>query len=190
MAGFAGVDAPEAGRGATQDRLTIDRMRLSISRMGKTKETAPRFQVKEYALPFGNVRTEKSSRKKLPDALSVHLAVVSGIAVSAVLEMAGLLEISEDEMARHIDIPRSTYHRYRSKGGRLDLLRSDAIEKFASLYRQACETFGGDKEAARQWLKAPQVGLAHQVPLQLARTTVGFREVQKLLTRINEGVYA
>ncbi len=55
---------------------------------------------------------------------------------------------------------------------------------------QAIAVFDGDEDAARQWLGCPQIGLGNAVPLDCAQTTFGFREVEKLLTRIDHGVYA
>ncbi|WP_082407641.1 MbcA/ParS/Xre antitoxin family protein [Verrucomicrobium spinosum] len=39
-------------------------------------------------------------------------------------------------------------------------------------------------------LNAPQTGLGGAIPLDYARTEVGAREVEALLTRIEHGVYA
>ena len=38
--------------------------------------------------------------------------------------------------------------------------------------------------------KLPQIGLGDAIPLELAQTSFGFREVEKLLTRFSHGVYA
>ena len=65
-----------------------------------------------------------------------------------------------------------------------------ALARHASLLAQAVATFDGDKEAARQWMNCPQIGLGNAVPLELAKTSFGSREVEKLLTRVNYGVYA
>jgi putative toxin-antitoxin system antitoxin component (TIGR02293 family) len=46
------------------------------------------------------------------------------------------------------------------------------------------------KEAGRQWLSSPQVGLGGAVPLEYAETELGAREVEHLLGRIEHGVYS
>ena len=64
------------------------------------------------------------------------------------------------------------------------------LARYARLNAKAQEVFEGDEEAARTWLHTPPPGLGNVVPLEFARTTVGYREVEKLLTRIDLGVYA
>jgi putative toxin-antitoxin system antitoxin component (TIGR02293 family) len=67
---------------------------------------------------------------------------------------------------------------------------SDSLARHSSLLSQAIAVFDGDEEAAKQWLSCPQVGLGNGVPLDLAQTSFGYREVEKLLTRIDHGAYA
>ena len=80
---------------------------------------------------------------------------------------------------------------YKLKGrARLTEHESDALARHSSLLSQALAVFDGDETAARKWLGSAQIGLGDAVPLDLAQTTFGFREVEKLLTRIDHGVYA
>jgi putative toxin-antitoxin system antitoxin component (TIGR02293 family) len=67
---------------------------------------------------------------------------------------------------------------------------NEVSEGHSTLLSQAIAVFDADEEAAKQWLRSPQIGLGNAVPLDLARTTFGYREVEKLLTRIDHGVYA
>jgi putative toxin-antitoxin system antitoxin component (TIGR02293 family) len=45
-----------------------------------------------------------------------------------------------------------------------------------------------DDEAAREWIREPQLGLGYRTPLDLIRTEIGFREVEDLLGRMEYGV--
>jgi len=47
----------------------------------------------------------------------------------------------------------------------------------------------GSKEQAIRWLNAPKVALFDQTPLELLNTSIGTKEVEKLLNRIEYGVY-
>jgi putative toxin-antitoxin system antitoxin component (TIGR02293 family) len=58
------------------------------------------------------------------------------------------------------------------------------------LVAQATTVFESDEPTAKRWLSSPQIGLGGAVPVDLAKTAVGYREVEKLLTRIDRGVYA
>ncbi len=93
-----------------------------------------------------------------------------------------------DQLAEKLGIARATLHR-RKASGRLAPDESDRVIRFARLFRQADEVFGGAVEA-RQWLAFPQYGLGGAVPLDYARTEVGAREVESLLGRIEYGVYS
>jgi putative toxin-antitoxin system antitoxin component (TIGR02293 family) len=54
---------------------------------------------------------------------------------------------------------------------------------------QATGVFDSES-SARAWLTRPQIALAGFVPLELADTGAGIREVENLLGRIDYGVYA
>jgi putative toxin-antitoxin system antitoxin component (TIGR02293 family) len=102
----------------------------------------------------------------------------------ALREMLGL---GAEELAGHLAISRSTLAR-RRKSGRLDMLESDRLVRFARLLARAREVFGG-AEAARSWLRAPARALGHTAPLAYAQTEVGGREVEDVLGRIEHGVF-
>lgn len=120
-----------------------------------------------------------------------HAQIIQGLPIKALPPIAESLGLSPEELARRVGVSRATFHRKLNKPRQLlSLLESDALARYESLLSQAVETFDGDEEAARQWLSTGQPGLGNAVPLDLARTTVGFREVEKLLRRIDLGVYA
>lgn len=122
--------------------------------------------------------------------MPTHDDIVAGLRVAAVNEAAEEYGITPAEMAKRIGVPRSTFHRKLRRNALLSGHESDALARHSSLMRKAVSVFAGDKGAARQWLGAPQVGLGGAIPSEFAGTTFGFREVEKLLTRINYGVYA
>ncbi len=61
--------------------------------------------------------------------------------------------------------------------------------RFSQLLEHATKVFG-DVDRARAWLKHPQRGLGGAVPLDYAETEIGAREVDRLLGRIDYGVYS
>jgi putative toxin-antitoxin system antitoxin component (TIGR02293 family) len=126
---------------------------------------------------------------RLPE-YPTHDAIVAGYGVASVHEVAEQLGIPTAELAGRIGVARSTFHRKLKSGTRLSGHESDALARHSALLSQALAVFDGDAGAARRWLGSAQVGLGGAVPLDLAGTTPGFREVEKLLTRIDHGVYA
>ena len=59
--------------------------------------------------------------------------------------------------------------------------------RFARLWSLAVDVFEND-DGARSWLKEKALGLAGRVPLDVARSEAGAREVETLLQRIDHGI--
>jgi putative toxin-antitoxin system antitoxin component (TIGR02293 family) len=119
-----------------------------------------------------------------------HEEIKAGFRAHSVAEVAQRYGMTPAEMAQRIGVSRSTFHRKQKKDSLLTGHESDALARHAGLLARAIAVFDGDEEAARQWLACPQIGLGNAIPLECAQTTVGFREAEKLLNRIDHGVYA
>jgi putative toxin-antitoxin system antitoxin component (TIGR02293 family) len=119
-----------------------------------------------------------------------HGEIMAGFRTHSVAEVAQRFGISPAAMAERIGVSRSTFHRKQKEDALLTGHESDALARHAGLLAQAVAVFDGDEEAARQWLNCPQIGLGNAIPLEFAQTSFGFREVEKLLTRVDRGVYA
>jgi putative toxin-antitoxin system antitoxin component (TIGR02293 family) len=68
-------------------------------------------------------------------------------------------------------------------------LESERSVRFARLYQKVIDLFEGDAVGARTWLSSPHRALAGGVPLSLAETEAGAREVEDLIGRLEHGVY-
>lgn len=88
-----------------------------------------------------------------------------------------------------IDIPRRTMTR-RKREGRFLPNESDRLIRAARLFGKTLELFEGNREAATQWLTSTQPALGGAVPLDLARSEVGAREVERLVGRLEHGVFS
>jgi putative toxin-antitoxin system antitoxin component (TIGR02293 family) len=100
----------------------------------------------------------------------------------------GTLELEPEQLPSLVGVSRATLHR-RQKEGRLQPMESERVVRYEQLVARATDVFGGVEEAVG-WLKSPQRGLGGAVPLDYARTEIGAREVEKLIGRIDYGVYA
>jgi putative toxin-antitoxin system antitoxin component (TIGR02293 family) len=123
------------------------------------------------------------------DPLSLHQAIMPGAKVGLLGKVARLLALKEEELALLCGLSRSTFHRRRADKKNLSPAETDALFRYSELFRHAVDVLE-DEHEAREWLRRPQYGLGGQIPLDLARSTPGFNEVQKLLTRLDHGVYA
>lgn len=88
-----------------------------------------------------------------------------------------------------VNIPRRTLTR-RKHEGRFSPEESDRLVRASRLYGKALALFEGNVDAASNWLRTPQRGLGGAVPLELAQTDAGSREVEALIGRLEHGVFS
>jgi putative toxin-antitoxin system antitoxin component (TIGR02293 family) len=88
-----------------------------------------------------------------------------------------------------IDVPRRTMTR-RKREGRFLPDESDRLLRASRLFGKTLQLFEGDRDAATEWLTTAQPALGGSVPLDLARTEVGAREVERLVDRLEQGVFS
>jgi putative toxin-antitoxin system antitoxin component (TIGR02293 family) len=87
-----------------------------------------------------------------------------------------------------VNIPRRTLTR-RKLEGRFAPEESDRLVRASRVYSKALQLFDGDSRAASHWLVAPQRGLGGQIPVAVSSTDVGAREVERLIDRLEHGVF-
>ena len=88
-----------------------------------------------------------------------------------------------------MNVPRRTMTRRKSEGRFLPE-ESDRLLRAARLFGKTLELFEGDRDAATEWLTTAQSALGGGVPLDLARSEVGAQEVERLVGRLEHGVFA
>lgn len=86
-------------------------------------------------------------------------------------------------------IPERTFSRRLSKGEALKTLEADAIGRLVRVTATADKIFG-NVEFSRNWLNLPNPSLQKQVPIEMAQTDAGAREVENVLSRIAHGDYS
>ena len=86
-----------------------------------------------------------------------------------------------------VDIPRRTLTRRKREGVFPD--ESDRLLRAARLFGRALEVFDGNREAAAEWLTTAPPALGG-VPIAFARTDLGTREVERLIGRLEHGVFS
>ncbi len=138
-------------------------------------------------------------KRFLPDAALLGLAISATdelrMAVERGLEFhsweavrinAGL---TTKQMAEVIQMNVKTIGR-RKEAGRLTPVESDRLSRLSRIVAQAIGLFEGDKKAAHLWLVSPREALGGSTPLELVRTEVGAREVERLIERLEDGVFS
>jgi putative toxin-antitoxin system antitoxin component (TIGR02293 family) len=99
------------------------------------------------------------------------------------------LELPMRTIAELAQISNRTLHR-RKEEGRLQADESDRLLRVSRVFARAIELFEGDHRAAGRWLSVPQRALGGVVPLRMAKTELGTLEVERLIGRLEHGVFS
>lgn len=121
--------------------------------------------------------------KKQPVPEKEIKAGATGLAFGEFEALRKQLDLSLDELSLRLGLTRAAIKQRRATG-RLTTDESGKVVCFARLLGHAVHLFGGLEEA-RRWLKEPQRGLHGAVPLDYAKTDLGAREVENLLTQLD-----
>lgn len=98
------------------------------------------------------------------------------------------LDVTTRDLAQILGITQSTLSR-RRQHGTFNSDESERIVRVARLFTHAVRALEGE-ENARKWLKEPVRALGEESPLRFADTEPGAREVERLLTRLEHGVFS
>ena len=105
-----------------------------------------------------------------------------------VLELAGKMKLTSVDMSGLLRLNHRTFQR-RLEEGILNLGESERLWDLSRLFGQA-EVVLESVPAAIHWFKNPIQALGWATPLAYARTSVGLRELENILGRIEHGVYS
>ncbi len=111
-----------------------------------------------------------------------------GLPFSALEALMVKFDLGREEVSEALHLPARTLTRRKAE----QLLRpdeSDRLVRLASVAARAVEVLGSAEKASR-WLQRPNRSLGGQVPLELLDTSVGTRQVEEVLGRIEDGVYS
>ncbi|MFN7941105.1 MAG: antitoxin Xre/MbcA/ParS toxin-binding domain-containing protein [Thermoanaerobaculia bacterium] len=123
------------------------------------------------------------------DSAAVLRAVERGFSFKTLERFQHNVGLTQTQVASLLQIAQRTLTRRRDEG-RLSPGESDRLLRASRVFGRALELFDGDTRGARQWLASPQPAVGGAVPLALAETEVGAREVEAAIGRIEHGVYA
>lgn len=124
----------------------------------------------------------------LTDTTGVHKALLAGLPFDAFERFEKASGLTRAKLAAATGIALRTLDR-RQKEKKLQPDESDRLYRLASVFRLAVELFNGHDKDATEWMETPRPALGGAVPLDLARTEVGAREVATLVMQLQHGVY-
>ncbi len=115
-------------------------------------------------------------------------AIREGLPVAAFFELQNRLGLTTTALGEVLAVPARTLQRRREEG-RLSKEESDRLARLRRVFDEARRLLGSDTATA-EWFKEPLVALAGASPLALCDTEPGAREVERLIGRIEHGIYA
>lgn len=138
----------------------------------------------------GAVTSRIESLRQLQDLPQPDLitAISEGLSAHLARELAGLLQVTMDDLAGLLRVNPRTLQR-RMDSGVLDLSESERLWELSRLFYRAVDVLES-QAAAVHWFKNPIQALGWATPLAYAGTVVGLRELENVLGRIEHGVYS
>ena len=116
-----------------------------------------------------------------------HSLVKDGLGASAYSDLRSALGVSDQKLADSLSIPMRTLQR-RLGRGRFMPDESDRLARLSRIYQRAREVFDS-ADSAREWMQTPNPSIGFAVPLELCSTDPGCVEVERVLYRIEYGVF-
>ena len=119
------------------------------------------------------------------EAFTTYRSLEKGVpaAWARSLETQGL---TRDDIRRII--PDRTLDRRIAKGENLKIDEADGLARLLRVVKAARDLFEND-ENADGWLRNPIPSLGERIPIEMAQTDLGAREVEAVLGRMAHGVY-
>jgi putative toxin-antitoxin system antitoxin component (TIGR02293 family) len=115
-------------------------------------------------------------------------AITQGLPASLARELAQKMEVTLEDMSGLLRLNPRTFQR-RMEEGTLSLSESERLWELSRLFSRAVDVLES-LPGANQWFKNPIQALGWATPLAYARTSVGLRELENILGRIEHGVYS
>jgi putative toxin-antitoxin system antitoxin component (TIGR02293 family) len=116
----------------------------------------------------------------------VHDDIIRGIEAQRVKSLMDRGVLSAEHVYRLI--PARTFNRRLANRERLKASEADAIARLLRVMEVAEKTFG-DAEFARKYLVLPNPAMKGRIPIEMAETDAGAREVEAALSRFAHGDY-
>ena len=126
---------------------------------------------------------------KSTSAVDWDALIRAGMPVQSAEALKECIAVPDSLLAELLGVSEKTLSRARAGKGRLDPVTSDRLYRVARIVALAIEVLESEASALH-WLKRPQIGLGGKVPLALLATDPGRDQVEKLLLRIEHGVYS
>ena len=133
--------------------------------------------------------TDRFKPYPLENDLEMAALVLAGLPIAVLKRVGAFLRVRPVKVGSIVNINQKTLERRLKSGARLKPDESERIARLMRIIALATAVLESE-DHARQWLQRPLHVLGGQTPLQLTATEPGAREVERVLGRIEHGVFA
>jgi putative toxin-antitoxin system antitoxin component (TIGR02293 family) len=159
----------------SKSQSTSDDLDAFIARIKSGKRGSDHL----YVLLLGMKTLEtKKLRREIEKGFSIR--VLDHLRRSMTIPLADLIDL--------MLINYRTLNR-RKASGRLNPEESDRVLRVSRVFGRILELFEGDQQAARHWFLSRQKALGDESPADRAKTEFGALEVERLVGRLEHGVF-
>jgi putative toxin-antitoxin system antitoxin component (TIGR02293 family) len=131
------------------------------------------------------LRTFQSTPAYEPEAPPDIDRVREGLGLAELDAVVEALDLDQPALQDVLGISVRTLQRRRKQGDALTAAESDRLWRLLHIWQRSRTAFASD-ESARTWLKTPHGLLGGETPLERLDTEPGLREVEDLLTTLDE----
>jgi len=124
----------------------------------------------------------------LENDLAMAPLILAGLPAAALKGVAAFLDLRPAKVGSLVNINEKTLERRLKARARLKPDESERVARLMRIIALAASVLE-DEGHARQWLNRPLRELGGHTPLQMTATEPGAREVERVLGRIEHGVF-
>jgi putative toxin-antitoxin system antitoxin component (TIGR02293 family) len=125
----------------------------------------------------------------LENDLEMAALILAGLPAAVLRRVGAFLGLRPAMVGSIVNINEKTLERRLKAHARLKPDESERVARLMRIISLAASVLESE-EHAREWLKRPLRELLGQTPLQVAATEPGAREVERVLGRIEHGIFA
>lgn len=125
----------------------------------------------------------------LENDLEMAALILAGLPAAVLRRVGAFLGLRPAMVGSIVNINEKTLARRLKAHARLKPDESERVARLMRIISLATSVLESE-EHAREWLKRPLRELGGQTPLQVAATEPGAREVERVLGRIEHGIFA
>jgi putative toxin-antitoxin system antitoxin component (TIGR02293 family) len=170
---------------------TSPRHTKALRQKDGTKVISDKSDIRKTSSTSMIITSQGSEYEVISEGQTLHFdfsyaAISQGIQATVARDLQRCSVLTKLDLARVISV-RTLERRLQ----RTEPLKPEEADGLARLVRVTAHAFRvfEDEDLAEEWLRSPNPALNDEVPMEMASTDVGAREVEGVLTRLENGIF-